>query len=289
MNILIKISGALLDSPPVAESLARQLAVLYKAGYGVAVVHGGGNQINAYLEERGVPCIKRDGLRVTTPEVLDAVRAVSGKINTDFVVQLRALGVDAVGAESMPGGFIRAKLLNADLGAVGEPLADTQSVLNELLNKRQMPVIPCVAPDTQNNWYNINADSMAVACAISCGAGRIVFLTNTNGVMDQAKQTIAHLDLERSRELIEQGVAKEGMKVKLEMASAALAAGIGMAQIAPGTEPDILTRLVCDNERLGTLLTREMPAMRGVGLLETHNRPTSPRSAALPVQNRVKD
>ena len=50
-------------------------------GSQAVVVHGGGKQMTRYLADRGVESRFVNGLRVTTPEVLDAVLKVLGRFS----------------------------------------------------------------------------------------------------------------------------------------------------------------------------------------------------------------
>ena len=67
----------------------------------MVVVHGGGRQMTRYLAERGVESQFVNGLRVTTPEVLDAViKVVAGSVN-------RAIGGGAEPRGCARGGDLR--------------------------------------------------------------------------------------------------------------------------------------------------------------------------------------
>ena len=73
MSTLIKIGGTLLDAAESRERLAREITQVVEDGLDVVVVHGGGKQMTRYLAERGIESQFVNGLRVTTPQVLEAV------------------------------------------------------------------------------------------------------------------------------------------------------------------------------------------------------------------------
>ena len=94
MKLLIKLGGTLLDAPESRARLASEIAMLEHA---VVVVHGGGKQMTRYLAERNIESRFVNGLRVTTPEVVDAVLKVfAGTVNTELVGALRAAGAGTV-------------------------------------------------------------------------------------------------------------------------------------------------------------------------------------------------
>ena len=102
MKVLIKIGGTLLDSPGTRARLADEIAQTIAGGLKVVVVHGGGKQMTRYLADHGMETRFVDGLRVTTPEVLDAVLKVfAGTVNQELVAAFIASGVRAVGLSGM--------------------------------------------------------------------------------------------------------------------------------------------------------------------------------------------
>ena len=72
-KIVVKVGGTLLDEAASRENIAAQLAPLPARGVRLVVVHGGGKQMTRYLADRGVESRFVNGLRVTSPEILDAV------------------------------------------------------------------------------------------------------------------------------------------------------------------------------------------------------------------------
>ena len=93
MKLLVKLGGTLLDTADSRRRLANEIAGLVEQGHRVVVVHGGGKQLTRYLAERGVETRFEGGLRVTTPETLDAVvKILAGQVNTELVATLGRAG-----------------------------------------------------------------------------------------------------------------------------------------------------------------------------------------------------
>src|SRR4029078_3401732 len=123
VKVLIKLGGTLLDAPDSRDRLASEIAAAIGRGLDAVVVHGGGKQMTRFLAERGVESRFVNGLRVTTPEVLDAVLKVfAGSVNSELVAAFRAAGARPVGLSGLDAGLVDAELLNPDLGAVGKPV-----------------------------------------------------------------------------------------------------------------------------------------------------------------------
>ncbi|MGJ5813134.1 acetylglutamate kinase [Paludibaculum fermentans] len=257
MRVLVKLGGTLLDSPDSRAGLAAQIAALPSTGVELVVVHGGGKQMTRFLKERGVESRFVNGLRVTSPDVIDAVLKVfAGSVNKELVSSLIAAGAPAVGLSGIDGALAEARQLNPELGAVGEIFQTNPAVLNALVEHGFIPVVACVAGDRAGAIYNVNADQMAVACAAGYQAARLLFLTDVDGVRVADGTTVPVLDVPGCQELIAQGVATGGMQAKLNSACAALAQGVGEVIIAPGSAPRVIERLL-NGEVLGTRIVKE--------------------------------
>lgn len=256
MKALIKLGGTLLDSPEIRAALASEIAAVQRKGIAVTVVHGGGKQMTRFLEERGIPSRFVKGLRVTTPETMDAVlKVLAGSVNQELVAALGAAGARAVGLTGIDDGLVQAEQMDPELGMVGRVVRSRTELLELLTGCGLLPVVACVAGGCDGRMYNVNADQMASACAAGWKADRLIFLTDIEGVLDAAKRVQAALALEDCERLIRDGVATGGMQAKLNAAAAALHQGVGQVEIAPGAAPRVLDRLFA-GERIGTEIVR---------------------------------
>ena len=253
MKLLIKLGGTLLDAPESLQRLTREITAVARDASTV-VVHGGGKQMTRFLDERGIESRFVNGLRVTTPEVLDAVvKVFAGSVNAALVSAFRAAGSRPVGLTGLDAGLVDAEPLNSELGHVGRPIQSDIRLLEILLRERYLPVVACVAGDAQGAVYNVNADQMAVACATAFGVDKLLFLTDVEGVRDGTNRIRECLTAAEARALIRDGVATGGMQAKLEAALAALEQGVGEILIASGARPGVIAKLV-GGSRIGTRL-----------------------------------
>lgn len=256
MKFLIKLGGTLLDSAASRARLATEIVELANTGAQIAVVHGGGKQMTRFLAERNVESRFVNGLRVTTPEVLDAVlKVLGGAVNHELVAAFVAAGGHAVGLSGLDAATAVAERVSDELGAVGRPVQSNGALMHLLSANGYLPVIACIGGDAQGNIYNVNADQMAIMCASGFGADRLFFLTDVDGVR-VADGTIAPLLTPAAIEdLISTGVATGGMQAKLESAVRALDMGVGEIVIAPGQHAGIVSRLAT-GETLGTKIAK---------------------------------
>ncbi|HUA62817.1 MAG TPA: acetylglutamate kinase [Verrucomicrobiae bacterium] len=260
-TVLVKLGGTLLDAPESRASLAAQIARARQSGIPMVVVHGGGKQMTRFLAERGIESRFVNGLRVTTPEAIDAVLKVfTGSVNKELVAALNAAGALSVGISGIDALLAEAEQLDPALGSVGRVTRVNPLVIRVLTENGFVPSIACVAGDRQGRIYNVNADQMAVAIASGLAASQLIFLTDVPGVLDGAGQIRPALTAAESEALIASGIATGGMQAKLNAAIAALRSGVEQVLIAPGATENILERLL-DGQSVGTrMILQEVAA-----------------------------
>lgn len=252
-RILIKLGGTLLDNEASRADLAQQIAHVRNA----VVVHGGGKQMTRFLAERGVESRFVNGLRVTTPDVIDAVLKVfAGSVNHELVASLVKAGCKAVGISGIDAALVECQALGGEYGAVGKPVRANAQLLDTLVTGGFLPVVACIGGDRQGNIYNVNADQMAVACAAGYGARQLLFLTDVEGVRVANGENAPQLNIAEMRDLIATGVATGGMQAKLESAILALEHGVPEVVIAPGARPGVLAALLAGDRTVGTRLIK---------------------------------
>jgi len=245
VRVLIKLGGTLLETEESRRRLAREIAAARVGGVEIAVVHGGGKQLTRFLAERGVESRFVNGLRVTTAEVLDSVvMVVAGLVNKRLTAAFAAEGVQAVGLTGADGPIAEAVPLDPALGFVGRPIRSNGRLLEVLTAAGYLPVIACLAGGSDGALFNVNADQMAVACALAFSAAKLFFFTDVDGVLGPDGQLYPRLGADICRDFIESGVASGGMRAKLEAAVDAVAGGVAEVVVAPGAQPNLLAGLL---------------------------------------------
>jgi acetylglutamate kinase len=255
MKYVVKLGGAGLENPALLEGCTRSIAELVRDGNQVAVVHGGGVQLTSMLKALGKQSEFINGLRVTDAETRDvALMVLAGKVNKKLVAGLGALGQPAVGMSGGDGLIFRArkKRTAPDLGFVGEIAASDPRWLEAIWKLNGVPVLCSLALGFDGEYYNINADEMAAACAVACGADALVFLTDVPGVKDANGAVLRWLSIDQIAEMAKSAVITGGMLPKLGACREALLNGVKRVRILPAEAAGLLPDLCSSRVAQGT-------------------------------------
>jgi acetylglutamate kinase len=103
-----------------------------------------------------------------------------------------------------------------------------------------VPVVSSLALGVDDEYYNINADHMASACAVACGAHALIYLTDVAGVKDAEGTVIRWLYVHAIAAMIAQTTVSGGMLPKLEACTKALKKGVTRVRILPADHAEVL-------------------------------------------------
>ena len=246
MKFVVKLGGAGLEVPALLDGCVRAIVELVRDGNQVAVVHGGGAQLTRTLKALGKTSEFINGLRITDAETRDvALMVLAGRVNKTLVAALGSHGQPAVGLSGGDGLLFRArkKRTTPDLGYVGEIAASDPRWIDAIWQLNGVPVLSSMALGFDGEYYNINADEMAAACAVACRADALVFLTDVPGVKDANGDVLRWLSIDQIAEMAKSAVISGGMLPKLGACREALLSGVKRVRILPaeaaGSLPDL--------------------------------------------------
>lgn len=267
-NFVIKYGGHAMGDPKAAQTFARAVVLLRHVGIYPIIVHGGGPQIGRMLDKLNIQSNFIDGLRVTTPEIVDVVEMVlAGAINKEIVGAITSVGGSAVGISGKDGQLIRAEKLKRtkkdpeshieevlDLGLVGEPKNVNPAILEALKDTSFIPIVSPIGFGSEGETLNINADTSAGAIAGAMKANRLYMLTDVPGVLDKNGELLTNLSIKDALKLIEDGTIHGGMIPKVETCIKAVQDGVHAAVIMDGRNPNVLLVEAFTESGAGTLI-----------------------------------
>ncbi len=255
-TFVIKYGGSAQTDQKLKERFAEDILLLYTVGIKPVVVHGGGKRITEILSRLKIDTKFIDGQRVTTAEVMEIVEMVlSGDINKEIVSLLNNHGAKAIGISGKDAHFITARPKDFEkFGYTGVIDHIDPAVVHNLLEEQFVPVIAPIAASNQlgHPGYNINADLCASKVAAALGAKKIIFLTDTPGVLDKDGKLISTLTREKIDLLKKDGTISGGMIPKVDACLEAVDGGVEKAHIIDGRVEHSLLLEIFTSEGIGT-------------------------------------
>lgn len=248
-RVLIKLGGSVLQDDELLASIVEDIAY-FQQKYQVIIVHGGGPAINLELTNRQITWSFVDGLRVTTPAMMDVIESVLCEtVNPRIVSALRKQNIQAMGFSGASAKTILCQPKKVELGLVGEVIKIQTQWLENIIEAHTIPVIAPVGVDIHGQAYNINADTAAAQMAMALKVNELIYLTDQDGIWDQDKKILPRLNSLDLKSLVESQVVQGGMRVKVDSIQEALKNNINGIRILNAKQKQILR----DYKNCGTL------------------------------------
>jgi acetylglutamate kinase len=268
---VIKLGGSVMEDVESLRALLVDIVFMQTVGMRPVLVHGGGKAITVAMEKSGLTPRWVKGRRYTDDATLEIVaRVLAEEINADIERHINKFGGRASGLHHKTHQCLYGRTLMlpdedgvpVDLGRVGEVTEVDIPPIENLCLAGVVPVLPSLAEDEdeEGRLLNVNADTAAAAVAQALQAEKLVFLTDTPGILrdrDEPSSLISGLTPEECRDLIDQGVIDRGMIPKVEACLSCLEAGVKKTHIIDGrlrhsllleifTETGVGTEIVSD-------------------------------------------
>lgn len=287
---VVKVGGSVLKKPQTLQGIAADVGALHQLGVRVVVVHGGGPQATELARRLGHEPQIVAGRRITSEADLEVAKMVyAGKLNLELISALGAVGLRAIGLCGSDGDFLKARRRPrstppggsepVDWGHVGDLSEVDPRLLRLLLDGEYVPAICSLASDGQGGVLNVNADSVAAHVAVALQADKLLLLTDTAGILDDAKDpgsvlsTATPADIEARRAA---GKIFGGMLPKVDACLHALHGGVRRTHILDGTKPHALLGEVFTNEGCGTMILGPEESLRYDAEREAAESPSEP-------------
>ena len=262
--VVIKLGGSVMDNREAELELLRDVVFMNYVGMQPIIVHGGGKEISAAMDEAGLEPTWVQGLRYTDDRTLAiAERVLCGNINRRLVEGLESFGVEAIGLNSLTSCVLFANRLylsgpenrRIDVGYVGKVEDVNAKILKLLCAPDTIPVIAPIARDKTSGKLNVNADTAAGDVAAAVGAEKLVMVSDTHGIRERKDDpTSLRTSLNRAeiRDFVDRGIIDKGMIPKVEACLKALDAGCQKAHVIDGRIPHSMLLEIFTDKGVGT-------------------------------------
>nr|YP_010903745.1 acetylglutamate kinase [Hypnea wynnei]WCH56597.1 acetylglutamate kinase [Hypnea wynnei] len=258
--IVVKYGGSAMQDESLKKTVIDDILFLHLLGIKIIVVHGGGPIINQWLYKCNIKPSFENGVRVTDEKTMEIVQMVlEGKVNKDLVSMLNLFGNYAIGLSGRDLNLIHASPLSSNKNDfVGTVNNVDPKILTSLLNDGYIPVIASIASDSMGRIYNINADVVAGALAKALKAEKLIFLTDTFGIMSDIANPntlLKTLNVPQVLDLKRSNVISGGMIPKVDCCIDVLNSNVRSVHIINGCLHHALLLETLTSERIGSMLT----------------------------------
>ena len=212
---MFKCGGSVLVDQILFNNFINDISILNKLGFIPIVIHGGGKRISNKLNEAGIKSDFINGLRVTNKNSINVVEDVLNIFNKEITEALKKNGCDGQGITNKQNNILLVEQENQNLGFVGTPKEIDQSIIEQIVSKKKVPIIAPLGLDKENQVFNINADTAAGAIAKKLKARRLIIMSDVEGVLDDNKKLITEIDSNKINELIKNKIISGGMIPKI--------------------------------------------------------------------------
>ncbi len=252
--IVIKCGGSVLVDQNLFNNFINDISMLNKLGFIPIIIHGGGKRISNRLKETGIKSNFINGLRITDKNSISVVEEVLNNFNKEITEALKKNGCDSESITNKQNNILLVEQENQELGFVGTPKEVNQSIIEQIVKEKKVPVIAPLGIDKNNQVYNINADTTAGAIAKKLNARRLIIMSDVEGVLDNDKKLISEINTNRINELIKNETISGGMIPKINNCLDVASNGVqGVCIIDGRLNHSILFELLSDKGS-GTLI-----------------------------------
>ncbi len=254
--IVIKYGGNVLIDRSVFNNFITDLFILNKLGLSTVVVHGGGPRIKRELEKSNIQSKFIRGLRVTDKSIINIIESVLIDFNDDILQNLEKRGCEGVSIHTKNNNVIEIMPEAKELGFVGIPSEINNDTILNIIKQNKVPIVSPLGLDKNNQTYNINGDTAAMAIAKSLKARRLLLMTNVDGVLNKDRKLIEEISSSEILEMIKNETITEGMIPKINACLDAVNNGVTAVGIINGTKKHSCLWEIFSDKGAGTLIRK---------------------------------
>ncbi len=259
---VIAIDGAIVEDDNFP-NLLLDIALLRSLNIRVVLVHGAAAQVERFARISGVTPSDLDGTGITDAPTLQIAITAANRVSHEILEGLTANDLRAACPNAIvahPAGILG----GVDHQFTGRVERVDAFLLQTLLERDIVPVIPPIGIDGVGRSYRLNSDAVAVEVAKTLHAVKLVYLCTEGGIRGP-KGVIRQLTVEEADGLLRRGKAELSRMgvTKLTHSVRAGKEGVERVHIIDGREQEGLLGEVFSNEGIGTLVyTNEYQAIR---------------------------
>jgi len=261
-TFVIALDGAVVEDENFA-NLLLDITLLRSLRINVALVHGAGHQVRRLAGQSGITPSNIDGTGITDAATLQLALNAATRVTHEILEGLSTNDLHGASSNAIvahPAGILH----GVDYQFTGRVERVDTELLEALLGRDIVPVIPPLGCDGEGHTYRLNSDAVAVAVAQALRATKLIYLTTQKGV-HHGDELLRQLSVDEAEAILKDHRSEipAGEVSKLEQAVRAAHGGVLRVHIVDGRVEEGLLAEVFSNEGIGTLVhANEYQAIR---------------------------
>ena len=247
-------------------ALTHDLNLLESLGVKLVLVHGARPQTEARLNARGVQPRYVNGTRVTDALALSCVIEAAATLGFE-IEALLSMGVanspmagSAIRVAS--GNFVTARPIGivdgVDFQQSGLVRRIDAEGIRRRLDDEEIVLLPPLGYSPTGEIFNLTVEEVATATAVALGAEKLIFLTDTPGVVNSRGQTISEMSAQEAEALLKSGQPQpEDVAYYLPCAVRACRSTVPRVHLISRHVDGALLQELFTREGVGTMVTRD--------------------------------
>ncbi|MEO8137496.1 MAG: amino-acid N-acetyltransferase [Betaproteobacteria bacterium] len=245
--------------------LIYDINVLHSLAIRLVLVHGARPQVEEALTRRGIVSRYHRGLRITDRESLDCVVEAQGRVRAEIEATLSmslpnspmaGARIDVTG-----GNFVVARPAGVIDGVAmlhtGEVRAIDSAAIKQRLDDGAIVLVSSIGYSPTGEIFNLTVEEVATQTAISLTAQKLVFLMDTEGVIDAEGKLISELTTTEALALLENGTAlSDDTRFYLPKAVSACKGGVSRAHLISRHGDGALLTELFTRDGVGTMIAQ---------------------------------
>ncbi|WP_091906671.1 amino-acid N-acetyltransferase [Chitinasiproducens palmae] len=257
--------GGELVSAGRLNTLVQDVALLQAMGIQIVLVHGSRPQVEEQMRLRNLSSQFARGLRITDAPALESAKEAAGEIRLDIEAAI------SQGLPNTPMAHARISVVSGNF-VVARPVGivdgvdhlhtgvvrkvDADSIRLSLANGKLVLLSPLGFSPT-GEAFNLSMEDIAASTAIALRADKLIYITETPGVVDGDGSLLRELALDDATRLRETGTLPEEVEFYLRHACRACRGGVPRAHLIPfALDGSILIELFT-HDGVGTMVSYE--------------------------------
>ena len=245
--------------------LAHDLSLLHALGIKVVIVHGSRPQVEEQLALRHCETKLHNGLRITSTTALECAKEAAGELRLDieaaFSQGLPNTPMANAAIRVISGNFVTARPMGiidgVDLELTGVTRKIAHEAIHPILHAGGLVMLSPLGFSPTGEVFNLAMEDVAVAAAIALRADKLIFISETPMMQDQAGEDIHELSTHQAQVVLDSGCLPADSAFYLRHALQACVSGVPRAHIVPfATDGSVLLE-VFTHDGVGTMVAAE--------------------------------